>query len=57
MAAGLRVYLDWENKRRDKAQGLHIDAEEVRTIELHVDVALLSLDETDWQNKSFRYVL
>jgi hypothetical protein len=57
MAIGLRVYMDWENKSRDKAQGVHIDAEEVRTIDLHVDEALATLDETDWQNKSFRYIL
>lgn len=49
--------MDWENKSRDKAQGVHIDAEEVRTIDLHVDEALATLDETDWQNKSFRYIL
>ncbi|KAH8687311.1 major facilitator superfamily domain-containing protein [Tricladium varicosporioides] len=57
MILGLRFYLFWENKRRDKAQGIHIDAEDSREIDLHTDKALAALDETDWENKSFRYVL
>lgn len=57
MILGLRFYLVWENKGRDKAQGIHIDAEDSREVDLHTDKALAALDETDWENKSFRYVL
>jgi hypothetical protein len=57
MILGLRFYLQWENGRRDALQGLFIDAEEVREVDLQTDEALAMLDETDWENKSFRYVL
>ena len=57
MILGLRFYLQWENKRRDTAQGVQIDAEGTREVDLQTDGALSSLDETDWENQSFRYVL
>jgi hypothetical protein len=57
MAALFRAYLDWTNKRRDQAQGIHIDPEEHREIDLQADEELDHVDETDIQNQSFRYVL
>ncbi|KAL4808353.1 major facilitator superfamily domain-containing protein [Aspergillus unguis] len=57
MAALFRVYLSWTNSRRDKAQGVHIDPEETREIDLHVDEELNNVDETDLQNRGFRYIL
>jgi ACS family allantoate permease-like MFS transporter len=57
MLIGLRVYLGMENKRRDKLQGAHISAEDVRKVDLQTDEALVEVDETDRVNKSFRYAL
>lgn len=57
MVLGLRVYLDQENKRRDKLQGVQIHAEEVRKVDLQVDEVLVEIDETDRENMSFRYAL
>ncbi|KAL3479094.1 major facilitator superfamily domain-containing protein [Aspergillus californicus] len=57
LAAVYRVYLAWENNRRDKLQGVHIDPEEYREIDLHADEELDKVDETDIQNLSFRYIL
>lgn len=68
----LRVYLARENHRRNKAarrQGDSASAsdrfapaadspEEHRDVDLNVDGAVLdSVDETDWENREFRYVL
>jgi MFS transporter, ACS family, allantoate permease len=47
----------WENSRRDKEQGMHINPEETRGVDLHADVSLEQVDETDRQNRSFRYIL
>ncbi|KUJ09597.1 putative vitamin H transporter [Mollisia scopiformis] len=55
----LRQYMDWENKRRDKAQGVKIEAEpgrlsgEIGVVEL----PSAGLDETDWEQEGFRYIL
>jgi len=57
MVLGLRVYLDQENKRRDKLQGIHFQAEDVRKVDLQIDQVLVEIDETDRENKSFRYAL
>ncbi|RJE26627.1 Major Facilitator Superfamily [Aspergillus sclerotialis] len=57
MAVIFRVYLDWENRRRNRAQGVKIDAEETRAVDLESDEALADVDETDVQNKNFRYIL
>ncbi|OJJ02776.1 hypothetical protein ASPVEDRAFT_131759 [Aspergillus versicolor CBS 583.65] len=57
MAAGFRVYLGWVNNKRDQAQGICIDPEETREIDLHADEELDHVDETDIQNQSFRYIL
>lgn len=57
MAAGFRVYLGWANNKRDQAQGICIDPEETRKIDLHADGELDHVDETDLQNQSFRYIL
>ncbi|KAB8257359.1 major facilitator superfamily domain-containing protein [Aspergillus pseudonomiae] len=56
-AVVFRVYLGWENRRRDKQQGVYIDPEETRKIDLHTDEALDHADETDIQNRSFRYIV
>ncbi|KAL2852395.1 major facilitator superfamily domain-containing protein [Aspergillus pseudoustus] len=57
MAAGFRAYLAWTNTSRDRTQGVHIDPEEARRIDLRADEALDQVDETDFQNLSFRYIL
>ncbi|KAL3455250.1 major facilitator superfamily domain-containing protein [Aspergillus heterothallicus] len=57
MAAGFRVYLAWTNSNRDRAQGVHVNPEESREIDLHADESLDQVDETDIQNMSFRYIL
>jgi hypothetical protein len=57
MAAVLRLYLSWTNMKRDQAQGVHIDPEETREIDLHADEGLDHVDETDIQNQSFRYII
>lgn len=57
MPIGMRVYLMLVNKRRDESQGQHIDPEAARRVNLEDDVDLANLDETDWKNRSFRYVL
>ncbi|PYI27669.1 MFS general substrate transporter [Aspergillus indologenus CBS 114.80] len=57
LAAVLRVYLAWENRRRDREQGVHVRAEEVRRVVLGEDDGLEMVDETDIQNRSFRYIL
>ena len=56
-AVVFRVYLGWENRRRDKQHGVYIDPEETRKIDLHTDEALDHADETDIQNRSFRYIV
>ncbi|KAI8718241.1 MFS domain-containing protein [Fusarium sp. LHS14.1] len=51
-----RQYLAWENVRRDKAQGVHIDAESPQSDTVPT-VVMEATDETDFENKSFRYYL
>jgi len=51
----LRQLMDRENKRRDRNQGMIIDAETASAKSL--DLIDEQLDETDWENKSFRYIL
>jgi len=47
--------MDRENKLRDRNQGLIIDAETASAQSLNlIDQRV---DETDWENKSFRYIL
>ncbi|KFZ12691.1 hypothetical protein V502_06973 [Pseudogymnoascus sp. VKM F-4520 (FW-2644)] len=54
----LRFYLDWENKRRDKDQGVYIDPEAKDIFENDLDEMMLArVSQTDWENKSFRYYL
>ncbi|KOS47689.1 hypothetical protein ACN38_g1366 [Penicillium nordicum] len=52
-----RFYLMWENARRDKEQGVKIDPEEVRRVNLSTDEVALQVDLTDEENRSFRYIL
>lgn len=55
----LRQYMDWDNKRRDREQGVYIDPEPkpvvdgIDDVDLMVDRVVL----TDWENRSFRYYL
>jgi hypothetical protein len=51
-----RQYLAWENTRRDKAQGVYIDAESPDRDAMSGAV-MEATDETDFENKNFRYYL
>lgn len=42
---------------RDREQGVRRDAEETREIDLAADENLLDVDETDKQNRDFRYIM
>jgi len=56
----LRQYMDLENKRRDRAQGVCIEVEprnRNRTGEGVVELPSFGLDETDWEQEGFRYIL
>ncbi|KAL6355617.1 hypothetical protein LRP88_11220 [Fusarium phalaenopsidis] len=57
LVVAMRFYLAWENNRRDKEQGVQRDPEETRQVDLHTDGTLLDVDETDIQNRNFRYIL
>ena len=52
-----RFYLVWENARRDKEQGVKVDPEEVRRVNISADEDVLQVDQTDKENRSFRYIL
>ncbi|PLN86690.1 permease of the major facilitator superfamily [Aspergillus taichungensis] len=51
------IYLRRVNGKRDREQGVYIDPEEHREVHLQADEELDRVDETDMQNKDFRYVL
>ncbi|KAF5723103.1 vitamin H transporter [Fusarium mundagurra] len=51
-----RQYLAWENLRRDKAQGVYIDAESPER-DATPSAVMEATDETDFENKNFRYFL
>ena len=54
----LRQYMDWENKRRDRAQGVVIEVEPREKGGEGVAVLpSFGLDETDWEQDGFRYIL
>jgi ACS family allantoate permease-like MFS transporter len=54
----LRQYMDWENKRRDRVQGVCIGVEPKSKGESAVDeLPSFGLDETDWEQEGFRYIL
>ncbi|KAF5599012.1 DAL5-Allantoate ureidosuccinate permease [Fusarium pseudoanthophilum] len=57
LVVGIYFYLTWENRRRDNEQGVKRDPEESQQVDLAEDGALLQVDETDKQNKNFRYIL
>ncbi|RBR06745.1 hypothetical protein FVER53590_12597 [Fusarium verticillioides] len=57
LVVGIYFYLTWENRRRDNEQGVKRDPEESQQVDLTEDGALLQVDETDKQNKNFRYIL
>ncbi|CAI7666354.1 unnamed protein product [Penicillium palitans] len=52
-----RFYLVWENARRDKEQGVKVDPEEDRRVNISADEDVLQVDQTDKENRSFRYIL
>jgi len=58
----LRQYMDWENKRRDRVQGLVIEAEPGRLVQVDggngvVELPSAGVDETDIEQENFRYIL
>lgn len=54
----LRQYMDWENKRRDRVQGVVIEVEpKIANEEGVTELPSAGLDETDWEQESFRYIL
>ncbi|PMD15255.1 MFS general substrate transporter [Hyaloscypha hepaticicola] len=58
----LRQYMDWDNKKRDRVQGVCIEAEPSKLVELDggsgvVQLPPSGLDETDLEQESFRYIL
>ncbi|CAD6449331.1 cfe37d83-f3a2-4f9f-9166-50679a1ee65b [Sclerotinia trifoliorum] len=54
----LRQYMDWENKRRDREQGVYIDPEPRHVVDIdEVDLEGERVVLTDWENKRFRYYL
>ncbi|KAH8669162.1 major facilitator superfamily domain-containing protein [Xylariales sp. PMI_506] len=53
----LRIYLAMRNSSRDKEQGVKRNPEESRDVDLATDEALLEVDETDFKNRDFRYIL
>lgn len=57
LVVSMRFYLARENKMRDREQGVRRDAEETREIDLAADENLLDVDETDRQNRDFRYIM
>lgn len=53
----LRQYMAWENKRRDRDQGVSIDPEVEDAVQTNARLVKAGVDETDWENKQFRYFL
>lgn len=53
----LRQYMAWDNKRRDRDQGVCIDPEVEDVSDVHARLVKAGVDETDWENKRFRYFL
>lgn len=49
VAMGLRAYLTFENKRRDRAEGVPSQTDEALEIENEEE------ELTDWNTKGFRY--
>jgi len=58
----LRQYMDWENKRRDRVQGVVIEAEPGKVVGTDsgngvVELPSAGVDETDFEQENFRYIL
>jgi len=50
--------MEWENKRRDRVQGVCIEVEPKHgSGEGVVELPSFGLDETDWEQEGFRYIL
>ncbi|KAL2857735.1 major facilitator superfamily domain-containing protein [Aspergillus pseudoustus] len=52
----LRQVLQFQNRCRDRQQGIKIDPESREAVEAE-EVVALDKDETDWENRTFRYYL
>lgn len=58
LALVLRQYMDWDNKQRDREQGLYIDPEPKGTTGVQEDNLISErIVMTDWENRSYRYYL
>ena len=54
----LRYYMDWENKRRDRAQGFVVEVEpREKNGDGIVVLPTFGLDETDREQEGFHYIL
>jgi len=53
--------MNWENKRRDRRQGVLVEAEPGKLVGVSengvVELPSAGLDETDWEQENFRYIL
>lgn len=50
--------MDWDNKQRDREQGLYIDPEPKGTTGVQEDNLISErIVMTDWENRSYRYYL
>jgi ACS family allantoate permease-like MFS transporter len=50
--------MDWENKRRDKQQGVYINPEPKHVDDVgDLDLTAERIVYTDWENPDFRYYL
>jgi ACS family allantoate permease-like MFS transporter len=55
----LRQFMDLENKRRNRVQGVLLEAESSELGDGNgvIELPSAGLDETDWEQESFRYIL
>jgi hypothetical protein len=54
----LRQLMDFQNRYRDRQQNVKIDPEsESSGVTETAEAVALDADETDWENRSFRYYL
>jgi hypothetical protein len=52
----LRQLFDYQNRSRNRKQGVNIDPEAYRAADAE-EIIALDKNETDWENQSFRYYL
>jgi ACS family allantoate permease-like MFS transporter len=54
----LRQYMDWKNQRRGRVQAVCIEVEpKGGGANAVVELPSFGLDETDWEQEGFRYIL